>query len=87
MNNSKTRQIIAFLGTGKDLTTSQIQRQFGISNVAATMSRGRSIVENYGNWRMLSSSLKNGNGQRYSMKRVVLANPLVDVDQVENALA
>jgi hypothetical protein len=31
--------------------------------------------------------LKNGNGQRYSMKRVVLANPLVDVDQVENALA
>ena len=58
MNNSKTRQIIAFLGTG-----------------------------NYGNWRMMSSSLKNGNGQRYSMKRVVLANPLVDVDQVENALA
>ena len=87
MNNSKTRQIIAFLGTGKDLTTSQIQRQFGISNVSATMSRVRSIVENYGNWRMLSSSLKNGNGQRYTMKRVVLANPLVDVDQVEDALA
>lgn len=87
MNNSKTRQIIAFLGTGKDLTTSQIQRRFGISNVSATMSRVRSIVENYGNWRMMSSSLKNGNGQRYSMKRVVLANPLVDVNQVENALA
>ena len=87
MNNSKTRQIIAFLGTGKGLTTSQIQRQFGISNVSATMSRVRSIVENYGNWRMMSSSLKNGNGQRYSMKRVVLANPLVDVNQVENALA
>jgi hypothetical protein len=51
------------------------------------MSRVRSIVENYGNWRMMSSSLKNGNGQRYSMKRVVLANPLVDVNQVENALA
>jgi hypothetical protein len=44
MNNSKTRQIIAFLGTGKDLTTSQIQRQFGISNVSATMSRVRSIA-------------------------------------------
>ena len=87
MNNSKTRQIIRFLGTGKDLTTSQIQRQFGISNVSATMSRVRSVVEQYGNWRMVSNPLKNGNGQRFSMKRVVLANPLVDVNQVENALA
>tara|TARA_R100000805_G_C3542477_1_gene57093 strand:- start:121 stop:384 length:264 start_codon:yes stop_codon:yes gene_type:complete len=87
MNNSKTRQIIAFLGTGKDLTTSQIQRQFGISNVSATMSRVRSVVEQYGNWRMVSNPLKNGNGQRFSMKRVVLANPMIDVDQVESALA
>ena len=84
---SKTRQIISFLGTGKDLTTSQIQRQFGISNVSATMSRVRSVVEQYGNWRMISSPLKNGNGQRFSMKRVVLANPMIDVDQVESALA
>jgi hypothetical protein len=87
MNNSKTRQIIRFLGTGKDLTTSQIQRQFGISNVSATMSRVRSVVEQYGNWRMISNPLKNGNGQRFSMKRVVLANPMIDVDQVESALA
>jgi|TARA_R100001510_G_C7525262_1_gene119039 hypothetical protein len=87
MNNSKTRQIIRFLGTGKDLTTSQIQRQFGISNVSATMSRVRSVVEQYGNWRMVSNPLKNGNGQRFSMKRVVLANPMIDVDQVESALA
>ena len=87
MNNSKTCQIIAFLGTGKDLTTSQIQRQFGISNVSATMSRVRSVVEQYGNWRMVSNPLKNGNGQRFSMKRVVLANPMIDVDQVESALA
>ena len=84
---SKTRQIISFLGTGKDLTTSQIQRQFGISNVSATMSRVRSVVEQYGNWRMVSNPLKNGNGQRFSMKRVVLANPMIDVDQVESALA
>ncbi len=87
MNNSKTRQIIRFFGTGKDLTTSQIQRQFGISNVSATMSRVRSVVEQYGNWRMVSNPLKNGNGQRFSMKRVVLANPMIDVDQVESALA
>jgi hypothetical protein len=68
MNNSKTRQIIRFLGTGKDLTTSQIQNQFG-------------------NWRMVNTPLKNGNGQRYSFKRVILANPMVDVAQVESALA
>ena len=84
---SKTRQIIAFLGTGKDLTTSQIQRQFGISNVSATMSSVRKIVEQYGNWRMVNTPLKNGNGQRFSIKRVILANPMVDVAQVESALA
>lgn len=87
MNNSKTRQIIRFLGTGKDLTTSQIQNQFGISNVSSTMSRVRSIVEQYGNWRMVNTPLKKGNGQRYSFKRVILANPMVDVAQVESALA
>jgi hypothetical protein len=87
MNNSKTRQIISFLGTGKDLTSSQIQNQFGISNVSATMSRVRKVVEQYGNWRMVNTPLKNGNGQRFSMKRVVLANPMVDVSQVESALA
>ena len=87
MNNSKTRQIIRFLGTGKDLTSSQIQNQFGIANVSSTMSRVRSIVEEYGNWRMVNTPLKNGNGQRYSFKRVILANPMVDVAQVESALA
>ena len=87
MNNSKTRQIISFLGTGKDLTSSQIQNQFGISNVSATMSRVRKVVEQYGNWRMVSNPLKNGNGQRFSIKRVILANPMVDVAQVESTLA
>ena len=87
MNNSKTRQIISFLGTGKDLTSSQIQNQFGISNVSATMSRVRKVVEQYGNWRMVSNPLKHGNGQRFSIKRVILANPMVDVAEVESALA
>jgi hypothetical protein len=36
---------------------------------------------------MVNTPLKNGNGQRFSMKRIVLANPLVDVAQVESALA
>ena len=84
---SKTRQIIRFLGSGKDLTSSQIQNQFGVSNVAATMSSVRKIVEQYGNWRMVNTPLKNGNGQRFSIKRVILANPMVDVAQVESALA
>ena len=87
MNNSKTRQIIRFLGSGKDLTSSQIQNQFGVSNVSATMSSVRKIVEQYGNWRMVNTPLKNGNGQRFSMKRIVLANPTVDVAHVESALA
>ena len=87
MNNSKTRQIIRFLGSGKDLTSSQIQNQFGVSNVSATMSSVRKIVEQYGNWRMINTPLKNGNGQRFSIKRVILANPMVDVAQVESALA
>jgi len=87
MNNSKTRQIIRFLGSGKDLTSSQIQNQFGVSNVSATMSSVRKIVEQYGNWRMVNTPLKNGNGQRFSIKRVILANPMVDVAQVESALA
>ena len=84
---SKTRQIIRFLGSGKDLTSSQIQNQFGVSNVSAPMSSVRKIVEQYGNWRMVNTPLKNGNGQRFSIKRVILANPMVDVAQVESALA
>ena len=84
---SKTRQIIRFLGSGKDLTSSQIQNQFGVSNVSATMSSVRKIVEQYGNWRMVNTPLKNGNGQRFSIKRVILANPMVDVAQVESAVA
>ena len=84
---SKTRQIIRFLGSGKDLTSSQIQNQFRVSNVSATMSSVRKIVEQYGNWRMVNTPLKNGNGQRFSIKRVILANPMVDVAQVESALA
>ena len=84
---SKTRQIIRFLGSGKDLTSSQIQNQFGVSNVSATMSSVRKIVEQYGNWRMVNTPLKNGNGQRFSIKRVILANPMVDVAQGESALA
>ena len=84
---SKTRQIIRFLGSGKDLTSSQIQNQFGVSNVSATMSSVRKIVEQYGNWRVINTPLKNGNGQRFSMKRIVLANPTVDVAHVESALA
>ena len=84
---SKTRHIIRFLGSGKDLTSSQIQNQFGVSNVSATMSSVRKIVEQYGNWRMVNTPLKNGNGQRFSIKRVILANPMVDVAQVESALA
>ena len=87
MNNSKTCQIIRFLGSGKDLTSSQIQNQFGIANVSSTMSSVRKIVEQYGNWRMVNTPLKNGNGQRFSIKRVILANPMVDVAQVESALA
>ena len=67
MNNSKTRQIIRFLGTGKDLTTSQIQNQFGISNVSSTMSASaRSLSSTAtGVW---STPLKNGNGQRFSIE-------------------
>ena len=87
MNNSKTRQIIRFLGMGKDLTSSQIQNQFGIANLSSTMSSVRKIVEQYGNWRMVNTPLKNGNGQRFSMKRIVLANPTVDVAHGESALA
>jgi len=87
MQNSKSRQIIRFLGSGKDLTSSQIQNQFGIANVSSTMSSVRKIVEQYGNWRMVNTPLKNGNGQRFSMKRIVLANPTVDVAHVESALA
>ena len=84
---SKTRQIIRFLGSGKDLTSSQIQNQFGVSKESPTMSSVRKIVEQYGNWRMVNTPLKNGNGQRVSIKRVILANPMFDVAQVESALA
>lgn len=84
---NKTRQIIKFLATGKDLTTSQVRSMFDITNVGGAMSRVRKTAEQYGNWRIVSTPLKNGNGMRFSMKRVILANPTVNASTLESSLA
>jgi hypothetical protein len=43
----------------------------------------KSLVENRGNWRIVTEETQNGS-TRYSMKRVLLVNPTVDPADVHN---
>lgn len=57
---SKTRKVINFLSSGKSLTAAQARARFGVQNLRATMSNIRNMVEEFGNWEIVSS--KNASG-------------------------
>ena len=57
---SKTRKVINFLSSGKSLTAAQARSRFGVQNLRATMSNIRNMVEEFGNWEIVSS--KNASG-------------------------
>ena len=46
---SKSRKVVNYLATGRTLTAAQAKARFGVSNLRATISDIKSVVEAYGN--------------------------------------
>jgi isopenicillin N synthase-like dioxygenase len=80
---TKKRKAINYLANGNSLTAAEARSRFGIKNFRAMISSIKSLVENRGNWRIVTEETQNGS-TRYSMKRVLLVNPTVDPADVHN---
>jgi len=80
--NTTKRRIMDYLATGKTLTAAEAQSRFGCANFRATISDIKSQVEQYGNWRIVTSETSTGK-TRYGMKRVVLVDPTFDSVELE----
>ena len=64
---TKKRRVINYLASGKGLTPAEAKSRFGVSNLRATMSDIREMVEAYGNWEITSESTSTGK-TRYFME-------------------
>jgi hypothetical protein len=80
---TKKRKAINYLANGNSLTVAEARSRFGIKNFRAMISSIKSLVENRGNWRIVTNETQNGS-TRYSMKRVLLVNPTVDPADVHD---
>ena len=84
---TKKRRVMNYLANGKGLTANEAKARFGVGNLRATISDIKSQVEQYGNWRIVTSETSTGK-TRYGMKRVVLVDPTFDsVELNEMAMA
>jgi hypothetical protein len=63
---SKTRKVINFLSNGGSLTAAQARARFGVQNLRATISNIRNMVEEYGNWEIVTTQNNSGRTS-YSM--------------------
>ena len=64
---TKKRRVINYLASGKGLTPAEAKSRFGVSNLRATISDIRDMVEAYGNWEITSESTSTGK-TRYFME-------------------
>ena len=71
---SKKRRVINYLAAGRGITAAEARSRFGVKNLRAMMSDIRTLVERYGNWRIVSHTNRDGE-TRYFMKRVALVGP------------
>ena len=88
-NITNKRRIMDFLANGNTLTSAEAKSRFNCGNFRATISDIKSQVEQYGNWRIVTSETSTGK-TRYGMKRVVLVDPTfdsVDIEDMEMAYA
>jgi len=63
---SKTRRVINFLSNGGSLTAAQARSRYGVQNLRATISNIRNMVEEFGNWEIVTSVNTKGS-TTYSM--------------------
>ena len=64
---TKKRRVINYLASGKGLTPAEAKSRFGVSNLRATISDIRDMVEAYGNWEITSEPTASGK-TRYFME-------------------
>ena len=64
---TKKRRVINYLASGKGLTPAEAKSRFGVSNLRATISDIRDMVEAYGNWEITSEPTSTGK-TRYFME-------------------
>ncbi len=62
---TKKRRVINYLSSGKGLTEAEARSRFGVSNLRATISDIRSLVEAYGNWMITSEETSSGKTRYY----------------------
>ena len=75
---TKKRQVIDFLASGKGLTAAEAKSRFGINNFRACMSDIKEQVEGYDNWSIETETTNDGH-TRYLMYRVALVCPTTEV--------
>jgi hypothetical protein len=63
---SKTRKVINFLSNGGSLTAAQARARYGVQNLRATISNIRNMVEEFGNWEIVTTQNSTGR-TAYSM--------------------
>ena len=64
---SKKRKVINYLSSGNGLTANEAKARFGVSNLRATISNIRSVVEAFGNWEIVSEPTSTTGKSRYFM--------------------
>jgi hypothetical protein len=64
---TKKRRVINYLASGKGLTPAEAKSRFGVSNLRATISDIRDMVEAHGNWEITSEPTPSGK-TRYFME-------------------
>jgi hypothetical protein len=68
-NLSKKRRLINYLynggGRNKGITMNEARAKFGISNLRATISDVKSMVEAFGNWEIVSEQTSTGKTRYY----------------------
>ena len=62
---SKKRKVINFLYNGNGITANEAKSRFGVSNLRATISDIRDLVEAHGNWEITSETTKTGKTRYY----------------------
>jgi hypothetical protein len=56
----KIRQVINFLTTGRPLNATTAKSKFGVRNLRATISSARKLLEQYGNWEIVTDTNSKG---------------------------
>ena len=83
---TKKRRVINYLASGKGLAPAEARSRFGVANLRATISDIRSMVEQYGNWEIVTEDTSNGS-TRYFMEDTHPGNRTYGFDKMGKRVA